>query len=80
MTIKPAIVKRLCQVCKDRNIAPNDLAVRAGVTPSTVYSLLQASRKDLSVITLKKLCDGLDMTFAEFFNSEVFNGLEQELK
>lgn len=58
----------------------NELATVLGVTPSTVYSLMDASRKDLSVITLKKLCDGLDMTITEFFDDELFKTLEQEIR
>ena len=58
----------------------NELATVSGVTPSTVYSLMDASRKDLSVITLKKLCDGLDMTITEFFDDELFKTLEQEFR
>ena len=80
MTIKPAIVKRLLQICDEREIAPNDLAVRSGITPSTVYSLMQSNRKDISVITLKKLCDGLEISLSEFFDSTIFDELEQEIK
>ena len=58
----------------------NELATVSGVKPSTVYSLMDASRKDLSVITLKKLCDGLDMTITEFFDDELFKTLEQEIR
>lgn len=58
----------------------NELATVSGVTPSTVYSLMDASRKDLSVITLKKLCDGLDMTITEFFDGKLFKTLEQEIR
>jgi len=79
MTIKPAIVKRLLQICDARKMPANDLAVRSSVTPSTVYSLLQDNRKDMSVITLKKLCDGLEISLIEFFDSDVFKELEQEL-
>ena len=79
MTIKPAIVKRLLQICDTRKMPANDLAVRSGITPSTVYSLLQDNRKDMSVITLKKLCDGLEMSLVEFFDSDVFRELEQEV-
>ena len=80
MTIKPAIVKRLLQICDTRNMPPNDLAVRSGITPSTVYSLLQDNRNDMSVITLKKLCDGLEISMMEFFDSDVFSSLEHEVK
>ena len=80
MMIKEAIVLRLQQICHDRGIRFNTLATRSGITPSTVYSLMDNSRKDLSVITLKKLCDGLDMSMAEFFDDPIFENLEQEIK
>ena len=80
MLIKEAIVKHLQDICRQRNMKYNELATVSSVTPSTVYSLMDASRKDLSVITLKKLCDGLDMTITEFFDDELFKTLEQEIR
>lgn len=80
MLIKDAIVLRFQNICKERNIRYNELATRSGVTPSTVYSLMDENRRDLSVITLKKLCDGLDMTVTEFFDDDIFKTLEQEIK
>ena len=78
--IKDAIVLRLQQLCTERNIRYNELANRSGVTPSTVYSLMNPSRRDLSVITLKKLCDGLEITLGEFFSTPEFDALDQEIK
>lgn len=80
MPIKDAIVLRLQKICKQRHMKYNELATRSGVTPSTVYSLMSESRRDLSVITLKKLCDGLDMTITEFFDDDIFKTLEQEIQ
>lgn len=80
MLIKDAVVLRLQILCKERNIKYNELATRSGVTPSTVYSLMDINRRDLSIITLKKLCDGLDMTITEFFDDDIFKSLEQEIK
>lgn len=80
MQIKDAIVLRLSEICRSRKITINGLAIRAGVTPSTVYSLMDSRRRDLSVITLKKLCDGLDMTITEFFSDAIFLHLEQEIQ
>ena len=79
MGIKKAIVKRLQMICAERNIRYNTLATLSGVTPSTVYSLLNESRKDIGVVVLKKLCDGLDMTITEFFDDDIFRNLEQEM-
>jgi len=59
---------------------PNELAYRSGVTPSTVYSMLDERRKELSINVIKKLCDGLDMTLGEFFSTKMFDELEQEIR
>ena len=80
MIVKQAVVNRFLQICKDRNIKPNELANISGVTPSTVYSMLDERRKDISIITIKKLCDGLGITLGEFFSTPEFDNLEQELK
>ncbi|MGI6005203.1 MAG: helix-turn-helix domain-containing protein [Christensenellales bacterium] len=79
MQIKEAIVLRLQQLCEKQDITYNAMAMRAGVTPSTVYSMMDRRRKDLSVVTLKKLCDGLDISIRDFFDDELFKELEQEL-
>ena len=78
--IKEAIVLRIQNICKERNIKFNDLAVRSGVTPSTVYSMMNPGRKDLSVTTLKKICDGLDISLPDFFDDDIFRNIEQEIK
>lgn len=72
MHIKDAVVQRFQALCAVRNIRYNELAVRSGVTPSTVYSMMDPKRKDLSILTIKKLCDGLDITITEFFDDEIF--------
>ena len=80
MAIKDAVVRRFQEICSERGIKANELANLSGVTPSTVYSMLDVSRKDISIITIKKLCDGLDMTLGEFFSTPEFDALEQEIK
>lgn len=80
MEIKQAIATRVQGLCTQRNIRLNELANRSGVTPSTVYSMMDARRRDVSVVTVKKLCDGLDLSITEFFDHELFRNLEQELK
>lgn len=78
--VKEAVVTRFQALCDERKLNPNSLANLAGVTPSTVYSMMDPERKDVSIITIKMLCDGLDMTLGEFFSTEEFDNLEQELK
>ena len=80
MTVKDAVVLRFQQICELRRIKPNELANISGVTPSTVYSMMDSKRRDLSVITIKKLCDGLDITLGEFFSAPEFDNREQEIR
>ena len=80
LSVKNAIVERLYQICKERGIAKNELANISGVTPSTVYSLFDSKRKNVSITTIKILCDGLNITLGEFFSSPIFDNLEQEIK
>ena len=56
------------------------MAVRSGVTPSTVYSMFDPERKDISIRTIKKLCDGLGITLGEFFSTPAFDRLDQEIR
>jgi transcriptional regulator with XRE-family HTH domain len=80
LSIREAIIKRLKEICAERNIKYNKLATLSGVTPSTVYAVMDETRVELSVITMKKLIDGLDMSVTEFFDTDVFRNLEQETK
>lgn len=79
MKAKEAIAKRILELCEERNIAINALANSSGVTPSTVYSMLNEKSQNPGVVSLKKLCDGLDISLREFFNSPIFDDLEQEI-
>lgn len=78
--VKNAVVERLKSICSQRGITPNELANISGVTPSTVYSLLDDRRGQVSITTIKILCDGLDMSLGEFFSSAEFDSLDQEIE
>lgn len=80
MNTKQAIANRILELCQERNIAVNALAASAGVPPSTVYSMLNEKSQNPGVVSIKKLCDALDITLCDFFNAPEFNDLEQEIK
>lgn len=80
MTVKDAVALRFLQICREQEISVNELATRSGVTPSTVYSMMDSRRREISITTIKKLCDGLEMTLGEFFSTEGFDSLEQEIQ
>jgi transcriptional regulator with XRE-family HTH domain len=79
MTAKEAVAKRIVQLCAERNIAINALANISGVSPSTVYSILNEKSQNPGIVSINKLCDGLEITLREFFDSDLFEGLEQEI-
>ena len=68
------------EILKERNMRVNELANLSGITPSTVYSMMDERRKEITINVIKKLCDGLDMTLGEFFSSPIFDELEQEIR
>lgn len=80
MTTTQAIAERILELCKDRDITVNKLSTESAVRQSTVNDIVNGTTKNAGIITIKKLCDGLDITLADFFNTSVFESLEQEIK
>ena len=80
MNTKEAVARRILELCAEHNIAINALANTSGVAPSTVYSMLNEKSKNPGVVSIKKLCDGLGISVREFFDSSLFDDLEQEIK
>ena len=71
---------RTKELCRERNIAVNALANISGVSPSTIYSMLNQKSQNPGVVSIKKLCDGLEITVRQFFDSPLFDETEQEIK
>ena len=80
MTIGEAVRQRIIQLCQERNITVNKLSGISGVTQSTVNNIVSGRNNSATISTIKKLCDGLGITIDEFFHSELFAELEQEIK
>jgi len=80
MQIKQAVAERFIMLCKKADIKPNELATKSGVTPSTVYSMLDPARENVYITTVKKLCDGLGISISDFFDTKEFRELEQEIE
>ena len=80
MRTKEAVAQRILELCRERNIAVNALANNSGVSPSTIYSMLNQKSQNPGVVSIKKICDGLEITVREFFDSPLFDEKEQEIK
>lgn len=79
MSVKEAVINRIDELCLEKGLAVNKLANLSGITPSTVYSVFDLDRKDVGIVLIKKICDGLEISLKDFFCSEIFDGLDQEL-
>ena len=80
MTTKEAVAQRIIDLCAERNIAVNALANISGVAPSTIYSMLNTKSQNPGVVSIKKICDGLEISVREFFDCSLFDDTEQEIK
>lgn len=74
-----AVSRRILQLCRDKNITVNKLATLSAVTQSTVNDIINMKSKNIGIVTLKKLCDGLQITITDFFDDDMFRNLEQEI-
>ena len=80
MNTQQVIAKRIIELCKERGITPNGISNIAGVPQATVKSILNGESKNPGAVTIKKLCDGFEITLGEFFSTPEFDTLEQEIK
>ncbi len=80
MTIGEACRIRIQQLCNERGITLNKLAITSGITQSTLNNIMSGRNKSTTVSTIKKICDGIDISVLDFFSSDIFAELEQEIK
>lgn len=80
MNIGKAVRLRILELCDQRNISINKLSTMSGVPQSTVNNIINRNYKTTTISTIKKLCDGLDISIVDFFNTKLFLELEQEIK
>lgn len=79
MNTKKAVACRIEDLCRQRGIAINTLANMAGVSPSTIYSMLNEKSQNPGIVSIKRLCDGLEISLRTFFDSQIFDDLDQEI-
>ena len=76
MTIGEACIIRIEQLCNERNITLNKLAIISGITQSTLNNIISGRNKSTTVSTIKKICDGIEISITDFFTSPIFENLE----
>lgn len=80
VTLGDAVRFRILELCEQNNLSINKLCTISGVTQSTVNNIISGRNNSTTISTIKKLCDGLGITIPAFFNSELFESLEQEVR
>ncbi len=80
MCIGEAVKERILELCQEKNISINKLSTMSGVTQSTVNNIVSGRNRSATISTIKKLCDGLGITIEQFFDSDLFRDLDQELQ
>ena len=76
MKLQEAVAKRILEYCKERNITPNKLCTNSGVIQSTVNSIFSGRSKNPKLLTILFLCEGLKISLKDFFDSPLFDNLE----
>ena len=76
MNAKEAVARRIQELCVQRGLAINALANLCGVPPSTIYSMLNAKSQNPGIISIQKICDGLEISVREFFDDTLFENLD----
>ena len=79
MNISEAVSARILELCQQNNITVNKLSTISGVTQSTVNDIVNHKAKNIGIVTIKKLCDGFELSITDFFDTDIFRNLEQEL-
>lgn len=80
MTTREAVANRIYELCVERNWSPNHLSIVSAVPQATIKSILNGESKNPGIVTIKKLCDGFEITLSDFFSTIAFDSLEQEIK
>ena len=80
MNIGEATKLRIIELCKENKITINKLASISGITQSTLNNIISGRNNSTTISTIKKICDGLNISIQLFFNSSLFDDLEQELR
>jgi transcriptional regulator with XRE-family HTH domain len=80
MTARNAVRQRIIELCNERSVTVNKLSIICGVTQSTFNNIINTGSNNPTISTITKICNGLDITVREFFDAEIFENIEQEIK
>lgn len=77
MKLNDAIMTRINEICEEKKLNICDASLKGGMSPSAIYDLFKGRTKCSKVITIKRFCEGAEITLKEFFDREYFNDIEE---
>mgnify|MGYP003301549425 FL=1 len=80
MRVGEAVRLRILELCRERELSVNKLSALCGLTQSTINNIVSGRNNSATVATVKKICDGLEISVPDFFNCPLFEDLEQEIR
>ena len=80
MTVGEAVRERILQLCEENDLTVNKLGTISGVTQSTLNNIVSGRNNSATISTIQKICDGLDISIIDFFNTDLFVDIEPEVK
>ena len=80
MNVGQAVRERIAELCEEKHITINKLSNISGITQSTLNNIMSGRNNSTTISTIQKICDGLEITVIDFFDSPLFLGIEQEIK
>lgn len=78
MTVSEAVVTKILKICDERNITINKLSYICGITQSTLDNIVNKNSKNPKLLTIVRICDGLEITLHDFFSDPIFLNLDRE--
>ncbi|MGM9660329.1 MAG: helix-turn-helix domain-containing protein [Faecousia sp.] len=79
MRSKEALQRRICELCRENGLTLTGLSTLCGITQSTLNNIISGRNNSVTVSTVQKICDGLEIDLPTFFDSDLFRNLEQEI-
>lgn len=76
MTISEAVSTRILKICIRKKISINKLASDSLLTQSTLQSIIAGDSKNPKLLTISRICYGLNISLKDFFSDDIFNDID----
>ncbi len=73
MSLSEAVSKRITAICEERNLTQYGLHKLTGIPQSTLSTIINCKFSGMKLRIIYEICEGLEISLAEFFNSPLFD-------